>query len=130
MTADRTASQANKDVVRQWVDRMVNRGDLDAADELCAPILAESARRWVASFRTAFPDVHMREVTLIAEDDQVVGQYTCSATHLGQWLGRPATGRRFDNVDEAYFFRLLDGRIVDLWGLEDTHERLRQLGLT
>ena len=81
-------------------------------------------------FRTAFPDVQMREVTLIAEDDQVVGRYTCSATHLGEWRGRPATGRRFDNVDEVYFFRLLDGRIVDLWGLEDTHDRLRQLGLT
>jgi hypothetical protein len=83
MTADRTAPQANKDVVRQWVDRMVSRGDLDVADELCAPILAQSARRWVAPFRAAFPDVHMREVTLVVEGDQGAGRYTCSATHLG-----------------------------------------------
>jgi predicted ester cyclase len=72
----------------------------------------------------------MREATLIAEGDHVVGRYTCSATHLGEWRGHPPTGRRFDNVDEVYFYRLLEGRIVHLWGLEDTHERLRQLGLT
>jgi hypothetical protein len=76
VTVDRHAVQANKDVTRQWVERMVNRGDLDAADQLCAPILAPSARRWVAPFRAAFPDVHMREVTLVAEDDQGVGRYT------------------------------------------------------
>ena len=34
------------------------------------------------------------------------------------------------NIDEVYFFRLLDGRIVDLWGIEDTTERMRQLGLS
>jgi len=72
----------------------------------------------------------MRELTLVAEGGQVVGRYTCSATHSGEWRGHAATGRRFDDVDEAYSFRLLDGRIVDLWGLEDTYDRLRQLGLT
>jgi predicted ester cyclase len=41
----------------------------------------------------------------------------------------PPTGRRFD-VDEVYFFRVDGDRIVEMWGLEDTAERLRQLGLT
>jgi predicted ester cyclase len=40
-----------------------------------------------------------------------------------------ATGRRFENVDEVYFFRFKDGRIADAWGLEDTLDRWRQLGL-
>ena len=36
-------------------------------------------------------------------------------------------GRRFTDVAEVYFFRVVDGRITRVWGLEDTIERLRQL---
>ncbi len=122
-------TQANKDVVRRWVEEMINEGRLDVADEVCAPALADEAKRWVAPFRASFPDVHMQVVTLIAEDDQVAGRFTCSATHTGPWLGHPPTGRRFENIDEVYFFRLADGRITQMWGIEDTAERLRQLGL-
>ena len=122
-------SQADKDVVRRWVDEMVNRGRPEIADDVCSPELAERAKEWVAPFRTSFPDVHMQVVTLVAEGDQVVGRFTCSGTHRGPWLGHPPTGRRFEDVDEVYFATLLDGRIVEVWGIEDTPERLRQLGL-
>ncbi|HEX2075437.1 MAG TPA: ester cyclase [Geodermatophilus sp.] len=121
---------ADKDVVRRWIEEMINQGRLEVADELCSPALAEHAKRWVAPFRASFPDVEMRIVTLVAEGDQVAGRFTCSATHAGPWLGHPPTGRRFEDVDEVYFFRLRDGRIVEMWGLEDTADRLRQLGLT
>ena len=53
----------------------------------------------------------------------------CSATHSGEWRGHPPTGRRFENVDEVYFFTFEDERIAQAWGLEDTLGRLRQLGL-
>jgi predicted ester cyclase len=67
---------------------------------------------------------------LIAEGDKVVGRFTCSATHLGAWLGHTPTGRRFERVDEVSIFRMRDGKIVHVWSLEDTLGRLRQLGLT
>lgn len=66
---------------------------------------------------------------VIAEDDKVVGRFRCSATHTGDWLGHPATGRRFDNVDEVNIYRLRSGRIVDTWSFEDNLARLTQLGL-
>ena len=69
-------------------------------------------------------------VELIAEGDKVIGRFTCSATHLGQWLGHAPTGRRFEQVDEVSIFRSCDGRIVHVWSLGDTPGRLRQLGLT
>ncbi len=122
-------TQADKDVVRRWIDEVINEGRLDVADEICTTDLADEAKRWVAPFRASFPDVHMQVVTLIAEDDQVVGRFTCSATHTGPWLGHPPTGRRFEDVDEVYFFRLENGRIAEAWGLEDNASRLRQLGL-
>jgi predicted ester cyclase len=124
------AEQANKAVVHRLVDEVLNGGRLEVIDELYTPELAPAARRWMAPFRASFPDMRMEVVELIAEGDTVVGRFTCSATHLGQWLGQAPTGRRFERVDEVGIFRLRDGRIADAWSLEDTLGRLRQLGLT
>jgi predicted ester cyclase len=33
-------------------------------------------------------------------------------------------------VAEVWILRFRDGRIIDVWSLEDTLDRLRQLGLT
>ena len=112
------------------VSEVLNGGHLEVIDELYAPELAPAARRWIAPFRASFPDVRMEVVELIAEGDKVVGRFTCSATHLGEWLGHPPTGRRFDRVDEVSIFRFRDGRIAHVWSLEDSLGRLRQLGLT
>jgi ketosteroid isomerase-like protein len=123
-------TEANKEVVRRLVAEVLNGGHLAVIDELYAPELAPAAKRWIAPFRASFPDVHMEIAELIAEGDRVVGRFTCSATHLGEWLGHPPTGRRFERVDEVSIFRFRDGRIVHVWSLEDTLARLRQLGLT
>ena len=123
-------SEANKTVVRRLVNEVLNGGHLELIDELYAPELAEAAKRWITPFRASFPDVQMEIVELIAEGDTVVGRFTCSATHLGDWLGHAPTGRRLERVDEVSIFRFLDGRIVQVWSLEDTLGRLRQLGLT
>jgi ketosteroid isomerase-like protein len=122
-------SEANKAIVRRLVDEVFNRGRMELIDELYVPELAPAAKRWITPFRHSFPDVHMEVIELIAEGDKVVGRFTCSATHRGTWRGRPATGRRFENIDEVSIFRLRDGRIAAVWSLEDTLARMEQLGL-
>jgi predicted ester cyclase len=134
MTADRTpaavpAVETNKRLVRRLVEEVLNERRLDVIDELYHPRLASAARRWIEPFLASFSDVHMRIDDLIAEDDTVVGRFSCSGTHSGDWLGHPPTGRRFTDVAEVYIFRIADARIVRAWGLEDTLRRLRQLGL-
>jgi predicted ester cyclase len=109
--------------------RSSNGGHLEVIEELYTPELAGAAKRWIAPFRASFPDVNMEIVELTAEGDKVVGRFTCSATHLGEWLGQ-APGRRFERVDEVAIFRFRDGKIVQVWSLEDTLGRLRQLGFT
>jgi predicted ester cyclase len=123
-------SEPNKATVRRLVKEVLNGGRLEVIDELYAAELAPAAKRWIAPFRAAFPDVRIEVVDLIAEGDKVVGRFTCSATHLGEWLGHAPTGRRFERIDEVAIFRLRDGKIVHAWSLEDTLARLRQLGLT
>jgi predicted ester cyclase len=122
-------SEANKATIRRLIHEVFNGGRLDVIDELYTPELAPAARRWIAPFRRSFPDVHMDIVDLIAEGDKVVGRFTCSATHTGTWLGQPATGRRFEDIDEVSIFRFREGRIAAVWSLEDTLARLQQLGL-
>ena len=120
---------AHKELARRLVDDVINAGKLATLDEVCTPGMADLARSWVEPFRRSFPDVHMDTVRMLAEGDTVVGRFKCSATHAGDWRGHPPTGRRFEDVDEVYFFRVENGRIAEVWGLEDTASRLRQLGL-
>lgn len=121
--------QTGKQLVRRLVDEVLNAGRLDLIDELYDPQLAPAARRWIEPFLQSFSDVSMRIVELIAEEDRVAARFVCSGTHTGPWLGQSATGRRFTNIAEVYFFRIAGGRISHAWGLEDTRTRLAQLGL-
>lgn len=118
-----------KRIVRRVVDEVIAGGDLAVVDELFTDRMARRARRWFAPFRAAFPDVAMETVQLVGEGDTVVGRFRCSGTHLGDWDGQPATGRRFEGVDEVYFFRFEGDRIAEMWGLEDLDSRRRQLGI-
>jgi predicted ester cyclase len=124
-----TEQERNKEVVRRAIDEIINGGRMELVDELYAPEIASGVKSWIAPFRASFPDVHMDVIDLVAEGDRVVGRFACSGTHAGEWRGHPPTGQRFERVDEVYFFRLQDGKIAESWGVEDTADRLRQLGL-
>lgn len=121
--------EENKLLVRRLIDEAILKHNIEVLDELAAEEFAESAKRWVRPFQSAFGDFQMEIVELIADEDTVVGHFKCSGTHRGEWLGMPATGRRFEEVDEIYIFRVRDGRLVSAFGVEDNLGRLRQLGL-
>lgn len=122
--------KSNKDTVRRFLEEAVNGGRDELVDELFTPEAAAFAREWFGAFRRSFPDLRMELVEVIGEGDRVVGRFTCSATHLGDWRGHAPTGRRFEDVDEVYFFAFAGDRIAAVWGIEDTLDRYRQLGLT
>jgi predicted ester cyclase len=124
------SAEGNKRLVRRLVREAVGERNLDVLDQIAAGEFAEIAKRWVSPFQSAFPDFEMEIVDLIAEGEKVVARFRCSGTHLGEWLGVPATGRRFDNVDEIYIFGVQDGKLVSALGVEDNLSRLRQLGIT
>jgi steroid delta-isomerase-like uncharacterized protein len=116
--------------VYRLIDEAVAQHKVDVLDDLASGEFAQLAKGWVQPFRSAFPDFAMKVVDLIAEDDRVVAHFKCSGTHHGEWLGVPATGRRFEDVDEIYIFRVRDGKLVSALGVEDNLTRLRQLGIT
>ena len=124
------SAEANKELVRRFVDEAVNGRNLDLVDELASGQIAAEAKRWIGPFRESFPDFRMEVADLIAEGDKVVAHFKCSGTQEGEWRGRPPSGRRFEDIDEIYIFRVEDGRLAEVTALvEDNLTRLEQLGL-
>ena len=126
-------SQESRDTPATLVHRLVeivNDGDLDAIEEVATGQIADEAARWIGPFRESFPDFHMEVVDVISQGDKVVGYFKCSGTHQGEWRGHAATGRRFEDIDEIYIFRVVDGKLgAPTAVVEDNLTRLQQLGI-
>jgi predicted ester cyclase len=119
----------NKNLVRRLVEEAINACNLDVLEEVADGEIAAAARRWIGPFRESFPDFRMEIVDLIAESDKVVAHFKCSGTHEGEWRGRAPTGRRFEDVDEIYIFRIENGRLTGTTAIiEDNLTRMKQLG--
>ena len=115
-------------MVRRMVEG-INAGDVEATvEELFAPRAAQRVKRLFEEFHAAFPDWREEIVELVAEGDTVAGRFRCSGTHRGEFLGEAPTGRRME-VEEVFFLRAEGGKFVDFWALEDSLNRMRQLGL-
>lgn len=121
-------AEHNKRVVSMLIEA-ISSGNLALIDELYTAEAAAKARQWVRPFLESFPDVRMDVVHMVADGDTVVARLRCSGTHLGAWRGHAPTGKRFERVDEVYFFSFLDGLISGSWGIEDNLKRFGQLGL-
>jgi predicted ester cyclase len=121
--------EQNKLLIQRLVEEAANQGHLDILAEVADGEFAQAARQWVGPFREAFPDFSMEIVDLVAEEEKVAAHFRCSGTHLGEWMGRPPSGRRFQDVDEIYIFRVRNGKLTGATGVEDNLSRMRQLGL-
>ena len=120
--------EQNKVMVRRLVEG-INAGDIEGiVDELFTPRAAWRVKRLFGEFYSAFPDWREEIVELVAEGNTVAGRFRCSGTHRGEFLGESSTGKRME-VDEVFFFRVEDGMFVYFWGLEDSLNRMGQLGL-
>ena len=123
------SAQESRALVHRLVE-IVNAGDLGALQEVAGGEVLAAAEGWIGPFRESFPDFRMDVVDVIAEDDKVVGHFRCSGTQRGEWRGNPATGRRFEDMDEVYIFRVEDGKLAAATAVvEDNLTRMRQLGL-
>ncbi|MFJ9034234.1 ester cyclase [Streptomyces sp. NPDC102274] len=75
----------------------------------------------------AFPDFNA-DIKWQSADGNLVTTYKIyHGTHQGEFLGIPATGRtmRFETVDAM---RVVDGKIVEHWGVGNLYALVHQLG--
>ena len=133
------STEENKAVVRRYVEAL-NKQDLAVALECCAPdYVWHGARRYgvspdlagvkqlLTAAMTAFPDAQHVVEDLIAEGDKVVARFTARATHQGEFMGIPPTGKEV-TVRGIAICRFVGGKEVEHWGVGDMLGRLQQLG--
>jgi len=122
------SAEENKAVVRREQEELWNyTGNLDAAEELFATEQAEAARQEAADFRRGFPDVISTIGDLIAEGDKVVARWRSRATHQGEYMGIPPTGKEVEFTGISVY-RIEEGKIAESWNLEDKLGLMRQIG--
>ena len=120
-------SEAAKQRVREYYDRVINGRDLDAVAEFFADErMVEGVRRGCFAYFEAFPDLHVSLDELIAEGESVFLRSTLTGTHDGEYKGIPATGRHVA-TECAEVFRIRDDRFVGYWCLTNVAGLMRQL---
>jgi steroid delta-isomerase-like uncharacterized protein len=122
------SAQESKELVRREQEELWNHtGDLDAAEELFAADQAEAAKQEAADFRRGFPDVISTIEDLIADGDKVVARWRSRATHRGDYMGIPPTGKEMEFTGIS-FYRIEGGKIAESWTVEDQFGLMRQIG--
>ncbi len=132
-------SEANKAVLRRYVEEILNQGNLALADELFSadyvfraasfPELRgrEARKEFDKIHRNAFPDRRFTIDELVAEGDKVVGRWTLTGTHRGEWAGVAATGKKV-SVSGISTFRVRNGRVTDEFVQWDALGFMQQVG--
>ena len=74
----------------------------------------------------AFPDLELTVEDCFGDGDRAVARWSARATHGGDFLGIPATGRRVEmaGID---IVRVEGGKIAELWAQADLAGVLQQL---
>ncbi len=125
--------------MRRNIVELFARGDADLIPELYWPDVVDhnpvpdqrpgydGLRDVLAAFHHAFPDQRMELHGTLADGEFGVDFWTFRGTHSGALDGVPATGRtvEFSGIDVA---RVVDGRIKEIWHVEDMATMWRQLG--
>jgi predicted ester cyclase len=120
--------EENKALVRREQDELWNQtGNLEAAEELFAPEQAEAAKQEASDFRRGFPDVVSTIEDLVAEGDRVAARWSARATHQGEYVGVPPTGKEVEFTGISVY-RIEGGRIAESWTVEDDLGLMRQIG--
>jgi steroid delta-isomerase-like uncharacterized protein len=132
--------EANKEVVRTYTQTVFNQHRTDRASDFLAREVKwhggtlgtveglDNVAALVSGFIDALPDLTATEQDIVAEGDTVAVRYVVEATHKGELLGIPATGRRvgWEAVD---VYRVSNGKIVEEWAGDDMLAILANLGV-
>jgi steroid delta-isomerase-like uncharacterized protein len=132
--------ETNKAIARRF-SQIWGGGDLHIVDELASsemvlyyPFFPEPIKGIIAfkeiltRFRATFGDGDMQITDVIAEGDRVVLRWRFSATHQGEFLGIPPSGKRLTWTGITVN-RIVNGKIAEEEGEEDMAGLFRQLGI-
>jgi steroid delta-isomerase-like uncharacterized protein len=136
-TTEQATTAANVALIRSTLDAF-NAGDFETCVARLGPDFVMNLaglppmpgpdvwRQGADLIRRAFPDLHAQIDDVVAAGDEVALRLTFRGTHLGDYLGLPATGRAISYVSHE-FYRIADGLIAEEWICSDTATMQAQL---
>jgi steroid delta-isomerase-like uncharacterized protein len=77
---------------------------------------------------TMFPDMQITFEPAIIDGDRAAHPFTARATHVGEFMGMPGTGRKFQIIG-ALFYQFDDGLIAEQRRIYDFTGLLMQVGV-
>lgn len=126
------SSEANKALVRKFLEGAWNRGDMAIIQETLShdyitheSLAAGNApgpdgyKQTVTQYRAAFPDLHTTIEDMIAEGDKVVVRGTDRFTHTTGFQGNPPTDRQV-TISWIGIYRIVDSQIAEQWLYSDS----------
>lgn len=132
-----STTDANKALVRRFVEEIFALGRADAVDELVAHDFVSHtfgitddgpARLKAAAERVhaSLTDVGFDIDDMVAEEDRVAVRLTASGTATDDFMGMAAAGKSY-RIGEMHFFRIADGKVVEHWHQYDAAGQMKQL---
>ena len=133
-------SDENTQVVRRLLEELFEKGNLDATDELVHaefvnheappdnPQGREGLRETVGWLRGLWGPMRFDVEDEICEGDKVVARVTMHGRHVGEFLGRPPSGKEFA-TKQIHIYRIEDGKVIEHWSVRDDLGQALQLGL-
>jgi steroid delta-isomerase-like uncharacterized protein len=97
--------KTRSEIVRQFIERVLNAGEIDATDEYFWNDMVEEVplpgqgpgveglKDVLRGMRISFPDMRWVVEEQVESGDKVVSRFTWSGTHRAPFLGVPATDR-------------------------------------
>ena len=129
----------NREILRLQIEELWGKGRTELVDTLYTsdaidhmplpgqPSGVSGLRGVVESFHEALPDLQIKVHGILAEEDRAVDFWTLTGTHQGEVMGLKPTGNSvaFSGIDMV---RIRDGRISDIWHVEELLQMLMQMG--
>jgi predicted ester cyclase len=134
------SSEENKRIARRVLEELFEEGNLDAADELIHPEFVnheappdnpqgpEGLKETVNWLRGLWGPMHADIEDEVCEGDKVVARVTMHGRHVGEFLGKPPTGKEFA-AEHIHIWRFKDGKVIEHWSVRDDLGQALQLGL-
>jgi len=135
--------EANKALMRDYLEGFWNRGEESAADGSIAadaifhdfedlPVAVPQGLAGVKAvrqqFKVGFSDLTMETDDMVAEDDKVVVRWTVTGTHDGEFQGLPPTYRHVEFGGTTHV-RCAGGKVVEGWQHMGILKGMQQLGV-
>ncbi|MBE9511682.1 MAG: ester cyclase [Bacteroidetes bacterium] len=133
------AEASNIEVIKQFY-KLLDEQNMEACNDIFSAegkcymgsseesLVFEDMIPFIQMYYSAFPDYQHHIENIFAADDYVVAQLKYTGMHSSKFMEIDSTGNNIE-YKGIFIIKMADGKIIELWGMEDDLTMMTQLGL-